>query len=292
MVASVYSQTLTDGLMMSKNNLCTGFIYNHDQWKSYWEGDLKRENGNIGTLTTQSVTWVNNFGITDKINVIAMVPYVMTNASQGTLHEMKGVQDLSLGVKYNFFKKELSKSTFKTFGVINFTTPLTDYTPDFLPLSIGMASTNLTYRLTTYYKLQQGWFVNASGGYTWRSNVKLDRTSYYTDNKFYLSDEVKMHNVFDLFASVGYIKNGLQAELNFMQQNTLGGGDIRRQDMPFVSNKMNYSKMGALVMYYLPQVKNLALRAGANYTLTGRNVGQSTAFVAGALYTIKFSKNQ
>jgi hypothetical protein len=79
--------------------------------------------------------------------------------------------------------------------------------------------------------------------------------SYFNGNEFYISDEVKMPNVFDLFVSLGYIKNGLQVELSYMQQNTLGGGDIRRQDMPFVSNRMNAIKVGALVMYYLPKTK-------------------------------------
>ena len=51
---TAFSQTPTDGLMMDKGNLCTGFMYTFDQWKNYWEGDLKRENGNIGKITTQS----------------------------------------------------------------------------------------------------------------------------------------------------------------------------------------------------------------------------------------------
>jgi hypothetical protein len=50
-----WSQTLTDGLMMPKKDLCTGFIYSYDQWTDYWEGKLKRTNDNIGTIKTQSV---------------------------------------------------------------------------------------------------------------------------------------------------------------------------------------------------------------------------------------------
>ena len=109
---------------------------------------------------------------------------------------------------------------------------------------------------------------------------------------FIHSDEVKMPNVFDVFVSLGYIKNGLQVELNYIQQNTLGGGDIRRQDMPFVSNRMNAIKVGALVMYYLPKPKHLAVRASTAVTVDGRNMGQSTTFMGGALYTIQFYKNQ
>ena len=290
--ASVCAQTLTDGLMMPKKNLCTGFMYTHDQWTEYWEGELKRDNGNIGKVTTQSLMWAGIYGITNKVNVIAMLPYIRTKASMGTLQGMEGVQDLSVGVKYNFFKKKFEKSAFNTFAVLNFSTPLSDYTPDFVPLSIGTQTTNLTYRLTAYYKMEQGWFINASGGYTWRSNTTLDRPSYFDGNEFYTSDEVKMPNVFDLFVSLGYIKNGLQVELNYIQQNTLGGGDIRRQDMPFVSNRMNAIKVGALVMYYLPKPKHLALRASTAVTVDGRNMGQSTTFMGGALYTIQFYKNQ
>lgn len=290
--AMIFAQNLTDGLMMPQKSLCTGFLYSHDKWTEYWEGELKRENGNIGTLTTQSITWVGTYGITDRINVIAMLPYVKTEASQGTLQGQKGLQDLSLGVKYNFFTKEFEHSKFKTFAVLNFSTPISDYTPDFFPLSLGMGSTNISYRATAFFKLEQGWFINSSAAYTWRSNVTLDRSSYYTGDQLYSTDEVKMPNVFDVLVTMGYLKGALQAEVSYTQQNTLGGADIRRQDMPFVSNRMNFSKVGLLAMYYLPKPRGLAVRASGTLTVAGRNVGKSTTLMAGVLYTIRFSKDQ
>lgn len=289
---TAFSQTLTDGLMMKKGQLCTGFLYTHDQWKDYWEGDLKRDNGNLGKVTTQSLMWVGNYGITNKINIIAMVPYVKMKPSEGTLPTVEGLQDLTIGVKYNFFKKEFEKSAFRAFGVLNFSTPLSDYTPDFYPISLGTHTTNIAYRLTANYKLQSGWFINGSGAYTWRSNTTLDRSSYFDGEDFILSDEVKMPNVFDVFVSMGYHKGSLQVEVEFIQLYTLGGGDILRQGMPFVSNRMNFSKVAALVMYYPPVVKNLGLRASAGYTIDGRNVGQSTTIMAGALYILNFSTKQ
>jgi hypothetical protein len=289
-LAGVHAQTMTDGLMMPKKALCTGFMYTHDQWKEYWEGELKRENGNIGKITTQSLMWFANYGITDKVNVIVTVPYVKINASQGTLHGMEGVQDLSLAVKYNFFRKKFEKSAFNAFGLIGFSTPLTDYTPDFFPLSIGTHTTNIVYRLNAHFKIQQGWFINGSAGYTWRSNTTLDRPAYWDGNDLTNSDEVKMHDMFDVFVSSGYHKGPIQAELQYVQSNTLGGGDINRQGMPFVSNRMNYQKVGALVMYYLPMPKNVAVRGSVHYTVAGRNVGQSTTFLAGILYTFHFQK--
>ena len=119
LVVRGYSQTLTDGLMMSKNNFCTGFMYSHDKWENYWEGELERNNGNIGKVTTQSLMYVGVYGITDKINVIATLPYVKTEASAGTLHSMEGIQDLSVGVKYNFLKQEFQRlPAFKCRGKI------------------------------------------------------------------------------------------------------------------------------------------------------------------------------
>ena len=284
------AQTFTDGLMMQKKDLCTGFIYTQDSWKKYWEGTLNRENGNIGKITTSGVVWMGAYGITDKLNVIAMVPYVSTNASQGTLKGMKGMQDLTIGAKYNFFKRPIGKGGFNTFVVGAFSAPLSNYTPDYLPLSIGMASKRVSGRVTTNYKLTNGFYVNGNLGYTWRSNVTLDRPAYYTDGQQTLSNEVWMPNVLDYSFNVGYLKNGLQVVLAYTQQYTLGGGDIRRQDMPFVSNRMNFSKVDLTAKYFIPKINSLAVWAGAGYTIAGRNVGQSTYFLGGLLYTLHFAK--
>ncbi len=286
------AQTLSDGLMMPKNDFCTGVLYSHDRWTNYWEGTLKRDNGNIGSVTTQMITWVGNYGITDKINAIAMVPYVKTEASQGTMQGMNGLQDLTLGVKYQALSAPLGRGTLRGFVAGLISTPLTDYTPDFLPLSIGLASTNVGGRATVSYTWEKGFYMNVSTGYTWRSNVTLDRPSYFTDGEIYFTSEVQMPNVFDYNLDAGYWHNGLQVVVTYQQQNVLGGGDIRRQDMPFVSNRMNFSRVGALVMYYLPFAKNLAVRAMVNQTIAGRNVGESTTLLGGFLYTLHFGANK
>jgi hypothetical protein len=282
----------TDALMMPKKDLGAGLFYSHDQWTKYWEGTLKRENGNIGTLSTQSATWMGAYGLTNKVTLIATVPYVWTKATGGTLHSMQGIQDLTVAAKYNFFAAEVGRNSFKLFGMFAFSTPLSNYSKDFLPLSIGLGSTNLSYRLTGHYAFDEKWFVTLSGAYTWRSNVYLDRPSYYTNGQLYYTDEVKMPNTLDGIARMGYHKGSLRTEVYYTVQRTLGGGDIRRQDMPFVSNQMNFMKVGASIMFVSPHLKYIALRAWGNYTLAGRNVGQSTTLTLGAMYFIHFSKEQ
>jgi len=73
--ARVSAQTIEDSVMMRKNSLCTAVLYSHDRWESYWEGPLKRVNGNIGKVTTQSVAGMVDYGVTDRLNVIASLPY-------------------------------------------------------------------------------------------------------------------------------------------------------------------------------------------------------------------------
>jgi hypothetical protein len=118
--------------------------------------------------------------------------------------------------------------------------------------------------------------------------VGLDRPAYYTDGQLFLSDQVAMPDVFDYTVSAGYTNRKLHVPVSFSQQYTRGGGDIRRQDMPFVSNRMNFSKVDAAAMYWLSRPRNLGLRAAATYTVRGRNVGQATTLTAGLLYTVHF----
>jgi hypothetical protein len=288
-----HSQTplITDGRMMPVKSLGNGLFYGYDKWVDYWEGTLKRDNQNIGTLTTQSATWMGAYGLNEKVTLIATVPYVWTKASGGTLTGMQGLQDLTVAAKYNFLKRAYTNSRLNFFALGSFSMPLSNYSVDLLPLSIGMGSKDLSARLTTAYSFR-AWYVNASGAYTWRSNVSLDRPSYYTNGQLYSTNEVRMYDLFDLIIRAGYEKESWHAEIFYTQQNTLGGGDIRRQDMPFVSNQMNANKVGALVMWRVPQIKNLALRAWSTYTVDGRNVGQSFSITAGLMYHLDFSKDQ
>lgn len=284
---SLRAQTIDDGFMIPKRELFTGVVYSYDYWDRYWEGTLKRGNGNLGTITTRTSTWTANYGITDRLNVITTVPYVWTRASQGVLHGMQGFQDITLAVKYSLLETDFTKHGHLRAIVIGYgAVPLTGYTPDFQPLSLGSASKRASGRFTLNFQANRGWFLNGSGAYTWRDNVKLARPYYYTNGQLFESDEVAMPNVFDYIASAGYLRRGMMTALYFTQQITKGGGDIRRQDIPFVSNRMNFSKLGATVIYPLPKLRNLAFQFTVFHAIDGRNVGQDTTFTTALLYTL------
>lgn len=282
------AQTEFDAIMMNKNQFCSGFMYGHSSWDTYWEGTLKRTNENLGTVTTQSVMYMANYGITDKLNVMAGAPYVWTKASAGTLAGMSGVQDVSLFVKYIPFQKRMGKGTLTTYALGGISTPLTDYVIDFLPLSIGLGSTNVTGRAMVDYNLNRI-TVTGSAAYIRRSNVKLDRTSYY-DTELHLTNEVKMPDAAQYQLRTGYRGRYLIAEALLTNWTTLGGFDMTRNNMPFPSNRMNGTSVGLNLKYTLKSHTNLSILAGANKTLNGRNMGKANAFNAGAFYAFYFNK--
>ena len=281
------AQTLDDALLMPKGALCTGFLYVHDSWSEYWEGNLRRDNENIGTLTTRSLAWMGTYGVTGRLNVVAMLPYVWTQASNGPLHGMRGFQDLTFGAKYRLLSTPFTeRGTMHAFVSGAVSVPVDDYIIDFLPMSIGLGSRRFSSRFILAFETPQGWFAGGSAAYTWRSNVKLDRPAYFTDGRLFASDEVAMPGVFDYAVTAGYRKGRLHIPISVAQQRTLGGGDIRRNDMPFVSNRMDFVRVDAAVMYTLPVPANLMVRAGASRVVDGRNVGRSTMLSGGLLYTI------
>ena len=90
------AQTDMAAIMMAKNNFCGGAIYQYSSWTNYWEGTFKRDNQNLGKVSTQMISINGNYGITNRLNVLFGGPWIQTKASQGTLHGMSGIQDLSL----------------------------------------------------------------------------------------------------------------------------------------------------------------------------------------------------
>lgn len=286
--AAVHAQMPSDGLMLPRGTLTSGVFYSHDAWDQYWEGTLKRSNGNIGTLTTQTVTWVAGYGIADRLSVVAALPYVWTHASQGVLHEMSGIQDVSAAAKYRLLSTSIAgHGVLNTFIAGAAALPMSHYSPDFMPLSIGTAGSRASASLTIDYAATSPWFATASGAYTFCNNVRLNRDSYYTNGQLYLTNEVAMPNVIDYVLTAGVARGAWRVPLSLTQQVTLGGGDIRRQDMPFVSNRMDFVRLEAGAMYAPRALHGFSLRASAAHVLSGRNVGQSTTITSGLVYAVR-----
>ena len=285
-----FAQTDIDAVMMGKKDFCSGLVFAGSSWKNYWEGTNKRDNANLGTVSSKNYIVQGNYGISNKLNVLFSMPYVTTNASGGTLQGMKGLQDLSLFVKYMPVKKELGPGSFSVYTIAGISFPTTNYVADFLPLSIGLHSTNLSFRGMVDYQIDN-WFATLSGTYVQRSNVKIDRTSYYTTELHY-TNEVSMPNATSFNFRTGFRNEKLIAEAILNNWTTQGGFDISKNNMPFLSNTMNMTTIGFNAKVYIPKVDGLYFMGGYNYTVAGRNVGQASNYNAGFLYILSFGKQK
>lgn len=282
------AQTDMDAIMLKRNVLCVGAMYVNDSWTEYWEGTFKRKNDNIGKISTQMFGVMGAYGITDKLNVLFSAPYVKTKATKGTLGGLDGVQDLALMAKYKAVEKKFGNSRLSVYAIGRVSVPLTNYVADYLPLSIGMQSKTAGIRGLVDYQFTK-FFVSGSASYTLRGNAKIDRNSYYTTEMHY-TNEVEMPNTIDYSFRAGYRSKNWIAEAVFVDMRTLGGFDIRKNDMPFPSNEMNATRIGANFKHTLKQVRGLEIVGGAMYTLKGRNVGQATTFNGGIFYLMDLSK--
>jgi len=284
------AQTESDGIKMSKNYFCGGIAYGYSSWDHYWEGTFKRYNENIGRVSNSSISVMGAYGVLERLDILFSLPFIKTNSSAGTLKGQQGVQDLSLFLKWLALKKDAGPSKYLIYGVLGGSTSTNNYAADFLPMSIGLKSSTINLRLIGDYHFKNI-FVTGSGSYIYRFNIKIDRTAYYTDKLIY-SNEVNMPDAFYSKLGLGYRNGELIIEGILDSWNTLGGFDIRKNDMPFPSNKMNMLRTGVNFKIPTSKVSGFSIIANSFYTLQGRNVGQALSGTLGVLYIFKLKKNE
>lgn len=286
-----FAQTDIDAIMMEKNAFCIGAMYTHSSWKNYWEGTNKRNNENLGTVSTQTFGIMGNYGVANKLNLLFNIPYVKTKASAGQMHGMKGLQDLSLMLKFRPVNKKINNARLAVYGIAGGSIPVSNYVADFLPMSIGLRSKTAQARLMVDYYYNSKWFATASATYVYRGNIKIDRNSYYTD-QLILSNEVEMPNATTFNIRAGYRTQWLIAEAVLNNWTTHGGFDITKNNMPFPSNRMNITSLGTNFKYVLKKLPQLSLTGGANHIVTGRNIGQSLTVNGGLFYVVNLNKKE
>jgi len=283
-----HAQNEFDGIMMSKQQFCTGLMYSNSSWTNYWEGTLQRNNLNLGRVSTQLAMYGANYGVSDKLNLLIGLPYVRTQASAGQLAGMQGIQDGSLTVKYMPLEISKGDRTFALYTVGSISTPLTNYVKDYLPLAIGLGSTNVSMRGMIDYQYKR-WFATMSSTFIQRSNITLDRNAYFTTTMHY-TNEVAMPNAWLHQIRSGYRSSSFIAELLATRFVTAGGFDITRNNMPFPSNRMNSTAIETHLKYYLPgKWSSISLDFNGSTVIAGRNVGKSTMWGFGIFYLFDFS---
>jgi hypothetical protein len=279
---NVFAQMPHDALYMGKKVACVAVSYNQSQWSNYWEGSLKRDNLNIGTHTTTSVMPMFAYGISNKLNVIASLPYVSTKTSAGNLMGQNGFQDFSLWAKYRLFNKK----GFSVHTAAGLSSPVQKYVAEFLPMSIGFGAKTANIRAITNYRHKTGVFVGAHATYSARGITKIDRDAYQANNEVVYSNKVQVPDAIDTGIRLGYLSKGSKYQLEAYSETfaCVDGDNIRKNDMPFLTNNMKMQQVG---IYGKIQPKNIGINFKIAKVLKGENTGQSESYSVGLLYLIK-----
>ncbi|HEX5113004.1 MAG TPA: transporter [Saprospiraceae bacterium] len=292
-ISRVSAQTPTDGIMMSKGEICFGFNYVNESWDEYWEGTLLRSNGNIGTFTRTTWLPMVAYGITDKINLLVQAPYVSTEASGGQLLGSDGFSDFGAYLKFQAFHLDLGPGKLAFNPGVGFSLPMSNYLEDYQPFSLGLGCPGGVFRANLQYKLNMGLYVRGTYAYELRGTSTIERSFYYDTHGNY-SDKVDIPNAFNYTATIGawLFNNSLNVDVTYDGQTTDGGFDIRRQDMPFPSNKMNFSRIGVFAHYYFNNLlPGLGVLGGVNQVQEGRNVGKAMGYYFGLTYQFLIGNN-
>ncbi|MFD2034901.1 transporter [Belliella marina] len=285
------AQTPWDEVMMGKNEICIALIYEHSTWDKYWEGTRLRENANIGTLTRQMGMPMIALGLTNKVNIIASLPYIATKASGGTQVGQSGIQDLSVSAKVEWLQKRISGGRLLFLTNLHYSRPVGNYLSDYMPFSLGFGAPELGFRGIAGYKMDNGLVFRSSIAYLKRGQTEIERNYYYQNGSVY-SQFMNVPDAFNFHAAIGYwfLENQLRLEATYQLLNCLSGDDIRAYNAPQPTNKMEVSQVGAWAQYYIKGRQGLGVLAYYNYAVGGRNMGQFSSLGLGLTYQLELTK--
>lgn len=228
-------------------------------------------------VTISSISFYGEVGITDRFNVVLNIPYIESkgNASAAVLtnngfeNKRTGVQDVKIYVKYHFYSLKMNKSTLDFMGVMGLETPLGNYRADEglqSILAIGNQSSSFNMFGIATFKTNGGVFAAGQSGYSFKGN----------QSPHALLTEFKLGYAGSTFYVDAFVANQL-SEKNGVD--IIGEGFVGY----FPAARVNFTRVG--INAYAPLVEGIGLTAGANTFVAGRNIGNSTGFYGGLVYS-------
>ncbi len=274
-----YAQGLMlDGFMQKKGDLVSALSFSNEKYGSYYVGEVKTQNANLGTITTKSASLYIIGGITDYLNVVVNVPYITAKPSAGFWSSQSDFQDLSIFLKGRIFQNDFGSAGYLSIlAGLGYSTPISQYIPD-APIAIGHQANRTDFRVIVQHRLPIGLFFMAQGGYIQNYNV-------YTDRGY----EVSVPDAFDFTTRIGGNVKFIYADFWLSKQTARSGTNIG-PGVPFPGNSISFLRSGFNLYSTLPFVNNLGISTGMGFTLSGKNVGKATRISAGLVYKLSVLK--
>jgi hypothetical protein len=271
------AQSPINGFMQGKGKGNIVVSYNAESYKDVYLVP-KKVNGVpvFNKVKLNSASLFATIGLSKKVDVQFNLPYIKAtgNASSGVLNnlgyanEKKGLQDVSIYVKYNPYFKKMGKGSLTLITALGLQAPMGSYKVDESLqsiIAIGNRATQISGIALLQYKNDNGFFVSGSTGYSIKNN----------DVPNAMTGEIK----------VGYAVKKYYVDAYIAGQNSGKGTDILKEgfDAVFPKTRVSYSKIG--LNAYVPIKKGFGVAAGFSSIVAGRNIGASSGGYGAVIYS-------
>jgi hypothetical protein len=247
-----------NGFMPAAGEGALALSFSSEGYDEFWAGETKvSPPAGLGEVDTQSLTLWGRYGFTDRIAVVANLPYVDTEGDGLAGFEDSGISDLTALVQVRLADFGGGHSLTGAAGV---RTDVGGYEGD-APVSLGDASTDALLRLV--YQLQRGGFYfSQQVGYDLRGEDVPDGLPLHTE--------------------LGYTFGRSTVNAFYTRYIADDGTDIGDPGFTFPSNQEDFERAGAKVYFRLGGT--FGVTASAYTTLDGRNTGDSTGISVGGVF--------
>ena len=277
--STIRAQGLTpgilDGFMKGQRKASLAVIASQERFDTYYINKTETQNPNLGTVTTQALTVVGTYGLGYDLDLVVSAPYVRTEASAGYFPKQEGLQDVTATLRWEAFDYKIGKTRLSWLFAGGYSVPMQNYVNDAL-VRIGYGSKNWDGRTMLHYKAGL-FFVTGQYGYIRRGQVTLDHVvNTYDPTQLNPNSGMKVNvpDVTELIVRTGIVTKRFSADVWGQQQTPRTEGTNIGPGVPFPTNGVGFTKVGATV--WLRLVGKLGLSVGGNTTLDGRNTGKTT----------------
>ena len=275
------AQSLVNGFMSGKGHGSIAVSATTESYKTVFLAPEKVDGVPIfREIQINSVSLYASYGLSDKIEAVLTLPYIRSagKADNQTLStigissatNVRGnLQDITGLLKFKGLSRELGSNILDLLGAVTVSTPVGNYKSDKsldYIVAIGNRATKVSAIGVAHLKTASGVFATGQAGYSLRSG--------------------NVPNAFLSEAKLGYAGRRLYVEgfANF-QVSAATGTDILQPgfDGDFTATRVSFARVG--LSAFRPIAKGLGITLGVSQYVSGRNVGRSTAFSAGAAYS-------
>ncbi len=246
-----------NGFLPSRGHGDLAVSYTAEGYDEFWVGTTKVSDPGVGEVDINSFSVWLQWGLTDRLAIVANLPYVDASSDGLGGFEDSGLQDLSVLLKLRF----LSSGPHNLVGAVGVRTAAQDYEAN-LPVDLGDNTTDVLLRLVYQFQTQT-FYISQQVGYDLRSDEAPDGFPLYTELGFTAGR-----------VTFGGFYSYLSAD---------DGTDIGDPGFTFPSNKEEYSRAG--VKLYARVTEMVGLSAAYFTTLDGRNTGDTDGLSAGAVFS-------